>query len=90
MTSKSELQAKITRYLQEVDPQKSYWGAAIHAAIPFPSNFNLLVKEVCEAYEHNKEGMIRVIGAVPMLLILKYSKLCKTTPITASTLPQLN
>jgi len=68
------LKDKITNYLQQVDPNKSILGLAISGIIKHEFNFDNLIKLCVENYYDNKDGMISVVGEVPMVLILKYSQ----------------
>ena len=72
---KQTLKTKIINHLKEVDPDKSAMGLVIRNAIQKEINFENVVAFIKDQYADNKEGMIRVIGSVPMLLILQYHKL---------------
>ena len=76
MLDKTALRTKITNYLKEVDPKASILGAAIHGAIKFEANnFDNILEQIVSAYHDRPDGVINVVGAVPMLLVLQYSKM---------------
>lgn len=76
MSDKTVLRIKITNYLKEVDPETSILGAAIHGAIKFDgNNFDNILEQLISQYHDCPDGVINVVGAVPMLLVLQYSKM---------------
>ena len=73
-SDKKLLKEKITGYLQRIDSEKSPLGSVIVNALKKDFNFDNVIKLCVDQYNHNKEGMISVVGEVPMLLILKYNQ----------------
>ena len=72
---RQKLQEKITNYPKELDPNQSIMSGAIHSAIQTAFNFENVIKLCVDQYNDNPDAMIRVVGQVPMLLILKYNRL---------------
>ena len=72
--NRQHVRDKIIGYLSKLDAKKSVMHSAIHSGIQYNINFENVIDMVVSQYYDNKNGMISVVGEVPMALILIYSK----------------